>query len=263
MESLNSERTSLAERLLLKFCRPAHPESPPYNEQTPVEEEMRALHSGLPELKSIVQGMKVLDFGCGTGSHAIGLATLGAKSVVGLDINERFLEIARTTATKHGVNGKVEFKSALSLAELGSFDVVLSYNSMEHFTDPLGMIALMKAAVSTNGRIVIAFSPPWYSAYGAHFSYITPIPWVHLIFSERLLMKVRTRYKNDGALRFEDIEGGLNKMTVSKFLKILRSQELSPEWIRLTATKRLPLVTKIPVLREFATVRVACSVVAR
>ncbi len=72
-------------------------------------------------------------------------------------------------------------------------------------------------------------------------------------------MKVRTRYKSDGATRFEDIEGGLNKMSVAKFTGLLEREGLSPEWMRLTAMKRLPMVTRIPVIRELTTVQVACS----
>lgn len=263
MHPINSTDTSVLERLLLRFCREVQPEKlQGADNPAAFEQEMRTLAADLPELTSIVQGKRVLDFGCGTGSHAVGMALNGASSVVGLDINDRFLEVGRAKAKRHGVSDKVEFKKLLGQHEIGSFEVVLSYNSMEHFSDPQQMLALMRSAVSTSGRVVISFSPPWYSAYGAHFHYITPIPWVHLLFPERLLMKVRTRYKSDGAERFEDIEGGLNKMSVSKFKRLLEREGLSPEWMRLTAMKRIPLVTKIPVIRELTTVQVACSLAA-
>jgi len=37
---------------------------------------------------------KVLDIGCGTGNHAIGLASLGYR-VTGVDVSDKMLEIAR------------------------------------------------------------------------------------------------------------------------------------------------------------------------
>ena len=45
-----------------------------------------------------IQGMKVMDLGCGTGIFSIGAALLGAGMVVGYDISESALEIARENA---------------------------------------------------------------------------------------------------------------------------------------------------------------------
>jgi 2-polyprenyl-3-methyl-5-hydroxy-6-metoxy-1,4-benzoquinol methylase len=42
-----------------------------------------------------MDGRRVLDLGCGTGQLARHLATLGAAEVVGLDVSERMLALAR------------------------------------------------------------------------------------------------------------------------------------------------------------------------
>jgi hypothetical protein len=39
--------------------------------------------------------------------------------------------------------------------------VVLSYNSMEHFSDPRAMLQKMRDLLSKDGRVCVAFSPPW------------------------------------------------------------------------------------------------------
>ncbi|MBS3753149.1 MAG: methyltransferase domain-containing protein, partial [Anaerolineales bacterium] len=46
---------------------------------------------------------RVLDVGCGTGRHALGLAAQG-YDVVGLDFSERMLEQGRRKAAKAGVS---------------------------------------------------------------------------------------------------------------------------------------------------------------
>ena len=51
-----------------------------------------------------VEGMKVLDLGCGTGMFSIGSWLLGAGMVVGYDISESALEIARENAESFGAD---------------------------------------------------------------------------------------------------------------------------------------------------------------
>lgn len=246
----------ILERLLLRFCKPVH--AVPADEPRPdVATEIAELFAVLPELPGLVRNQSVLDFGCGLGAHSIGMAMRGAMHVTGVDINETFLARARDEAPRQGIVGKTSFVTPDGLSQLdGQFDLVLSYNSMEHFSDPLSTLREMRRLVRPGGRVVISFSPPWYSAYGAHFAYITPIPWVHFVFPERTLMRVRTRYRNDGATRFEDIEGGLNRMSVRRYFRLLREAGLEIRSSRLIAMRGLPLVTRVPGLRELATTRV-------
>jgi len=52
----------------------------------------------------------VLDYGCGNGIHSVPLAKMGAKKVIGIDLSEKSLEIAREKIKKEGLEGKVEFQ---------------------------------------------------------------------------------------------------------------------------------------------------------
>ncbi len=56
-------------------------------------------------------GMRVLDVGCGPGRHAIELAKHGI-SVTGLDISERFIQVASESAATAGVAERVTFHRA-------------------------------------------------------------------------------------------------------------------------------------------------------
>ena len=53
--------------------------------------EIPALFSMLPDLKD----KTILDLGCGFGEHCKGFIQMGAAKVVGVDISEKMLEVAR------------------------------------------------------------------------------------------------------------------------------------------------------------------------
>ena len=55
-----------------------------------------------------IEGLKVLDLGCGTGMFSIGAWMLGAGMVVGYDVSESALRVARSNAESSGAD--VEFR---------------------------------------------------------------------------------------------------------------------------------------------------------
>lgn len=51
-----------------------------------------------------IEGKRVIDLGCGTGMFAIGAALLGAKDVIGVDVDEPSVRIAHRIAQEKGLN---------------------------------------------------------------------------------------------------------------------------------------------------------------
>jgi len=58
-------------------------------------------------LRGDIAGRTVMDLGCGTGMFSVGAALLGAKRVIGVEIDERQIELARGWANEASV--RVEF----------------------------------------------------------------------------------------------------------------------------------------------------------
>jgi SAM-dependent methyltransferase len=261
---LTLSRTPLAmswsEKLLQSLSRDpgAGSDAAPHPAVT-VDSALDGLLEVYPRFLDLVRERDVLDFGCGEGYQAVAMALQGARSVTGVDTNARLLGTGRALAQEHDAQERTRFVERLERERHhGAFDLVVSQNSMEHFPDPGAVLREMRAVLRPGGLVFLTFSPPWLAPYGSHMQFFTPVPWVHLLFSERTVMAVRTRYRSDGAKRYEDVEGGLNRMTLAKFERLIRDSRLRILWRRYDPVKGIPLVRSVPLLREILVNRVTC-----
>lgn len=193
-----------------------------------------------------LRGKDILDFGCGSGVEAVELAQ-AARSVWGLDINERLLEQARIRAASSGVADRCAFDTR---PPADSVDVIVSLDSFEHFADPAAVLKTMHDILRPGGRVVTSFGPTWYHPYGGHL--FSVFPWAHLIFSERALIRWRNDIRSDGATRFSEVEGGLNQMSIARFEKLAHESLLRVVRIEAVPIRRLSRLHSRP-LREFTT----------
>jgi putative methylase len=72
-----------------------------------------------------IVGKSVLDLGCGTGRLALGAAFLGAKSVLGVDVDKTAINVAVENSMRIGLKEKVDWLVADVYAVCGDFDTVL------------------------------------------------------------------------------------------------------------------------------------------
>ena len=254
--SVAPELTRLSEKILMSFSRnPAASDYPGGTVLTNVDNALDFMCKTVPDFRTYLGG-KILDFGCGWGHQAVAMAKSGASEVVGVDIGS--LDRARRLAAENNCSDRVRFVDRLEPHELGTFDMVFSCSAMEHFAAPADMLALMKQAVKPGGAVIISFAEPWYGPRGSHFDAFSRLPWVNLLFSERTILRVRSHFRSDGARRFEDVEGGLNRMSIAKFERIIRESGMQPEFFRVYIAKKLPLLQHIPVARELFASAASC-----
>ena len=129
-----------------------------------------------------VAGRSVLDVGCGYGSSCFEFGCQGARRVLGIDIDERFIAFAQERLQREPELADVlEFRLvAAEGAELGEhFDVAISKDSFEHIAEPERYLEMLKRYVGPGGDIAIGFGPLWRSPYGAHQRAMTRVPWAH------------------------------------------------------------------------------------
>ena len=203
-----------------------------------------------------IRGKDVVDFGCGAGSEVIELARFGAKSVVGVDIqSDRFAE-ANTNAQIAGVADRVRFQTDVN----APVDVVVSIDSFEHFADPAQILSIMASHLRAEGCVLVSFGPTWYHPLGGHL--FSVFPWAHLVFTESALIRWRSKFKTDGATRFDEVAGGLNRMTIARFERTVAASPFRIVKLELVPIRQLsPLASRFT--REFTTAIVRCTLVLR
>jgi putative methylase len=72
-----------------------------------------------------IEGKTVLDLGCGTGKLALGAAFLGAKTVVGVDVDRTAVKVAAENSANTGLKDQVQWVTADIDAVCAQFDTVL------------------------------------------------------------------------------------------------------------------------------------------
>ncbi|MBW7956996.1 MAG: TIGR04290 family methyltransferase [Deltaproteobacteria bacterium] len=91
-----------------------------------------------------LEGATVLDVGCNAGFYSIALKERGASRVLGIDIDELYLEQARFAARTRGVDIEFMKKSVYEVAGLKErFDIVLFMGVLYHLRHPLLALDLL------------------------------------------------------------------------------------------------------------------------
>ena len=244
------------ERILTAFSRdPAAPDYPGGTSRTTLDNSLDFIIKTIPGFLGLIADKEVLDFGCGYGIQAAALAKTKARSVVGIDLPRPILQ---QEWAKRGELGLKNLSYTTDLPAGRLYDVVLSCSAFEHFEDPAYILSLMRQRCKPGGLVTVTFAEPWWSPYGAHMDGFTRIPWVNVWFSEDTVLRVRSRYRNDGAKRYESVEGGLNRLTLARFEQIMRDSGMKIRSMNFFPVKGLPLVSSIPVVREYMTSAASC-----
>lgn len=207
--------------------------------------------SEYPDFLELVSGKRVVDFGCGQGHQSIALVMEADCFVCGVDTNPKTLHKAAAMAADKDIpEDRLRFCTSVPSDLRGTFDVVISQDSMEHFPEPAAALDEMRALIKEDGKLLITFGPPWFAPYGSHMNFFCRLPWLNILFSEKTVMKVRSLFRSDGATRYVEVESGLNKMTVAKFEKLVAASGLVIEAIDYKCVKRLNFAASIPLMRE-------------
>lgn len=252
------ERSMLGEKILLWFSKKYY--EPDYNIEVKsynIDNALDRLVSafGLKFLENI-KDKSILDYGCGGGFQVIAMALSGAKYVIGLDNRDYVFKDGINLSKEKQIETKVRFITSLEHNQ--KFDIIVSQNSFEHYSNPYNVLKEWIMLLKNEGKIYITFGPPWYAPFGSHTRFFTKLPWVNILFCESTVMKVRSRFRNDGAKFYYEVDGGLNKMTVKKAEEILRASGLELEYINYTAVKKMNILVKIPYLRELFINNIDC-----
>ncbi len=226
----------------------------------------------IPFIESILPvtaSTTVLEIGCGEGGNLFPFLEAGCARIAGIDLSESKIENARSFYSAIPGGERVEFISAdiYSSGSVGTFDIVMMRDVLEHIHDQERFIGFVKRFMNRSGVLFIAF-PPWNNPFGGHqqmcdSSLLSRMPWIHLLprrlYRWLLLSAGESAARTEGLLEIK--ETGIN---IGRFEKAIKKEGflitrkslwiINPNFEIKFGLKprRLPqFLGKIPVLRNF------------
>ncbi|HSQ02129.1 MAG TPA: METTL5 family protein [Methanobacterium sp.] len=136
-----------------------------------------------------LEGIKVVDLGCGTGIFAIGAALMGASESVGVDVDKDAVSIAEAQATKMGLNDITRFLTSDIADFTESADTVIqnppfgAQKAKRNEADRLFMVKALEIApvvysfhMQETEEFVVNFFKKEGATISHRFHYTFPIP---------------------------------------------------------------------------------------
>jgi SAM-dependent methyltransferase len=210
-----------------------------YGRESMVEESERALESWLAMVDrrvdlaarvlglfgGSIEGAAALVVGASEGGECAQLARRGARSVVGTDYGDVFEGEGRIGARRDRVlgalgdrAGRVAFRVddvTSSAIESGRFDLILSWQTLEHVADPAAAMVEMKRLLRPGGLMFHEYNP-FLAIDGGHSLCTLDFPWGHARASAADFERfVRERRPGEAERAIAFFTGALNRMTMA------------------------------------------------
>lgn len=185
---------------------------------------------------SLKPGMTVLDLGCGSGVFGAALMRRGCRVTFADENDWLSPEIPRNSFRRLNIDTE-------NPSELGSYDLVVCSNVLEHLRRPQQFLAAMNSIVNASGWFYLSWTN-WLSPWGGHdfspFHYLGPRlgPWLF----DRIVRRPRSLepYENLFPTHIGQVLRALKRSPGLRIIKV------APRYY----TELWPIM-KIPLLREF------------
>ena len=130
--------------------------------------EQPAMERLLPDLA----GKRVLDLGCGYGHNCIDFVRRGAAEVVGVDLSERMLAVAKTESAHERIRYHRISMTDIGVLE-GQFDLIYSSLAFHYIEDLAALMRLVSQKLARGGVLLFSQEHPIVTATvdgGGHFN---------------------------------------------------------------------------------------------
>jgi 2-polyprenyl-6-hydroxyphenyl methylase / 3-demethylubiquinone-9 3-methyltransferase len=151
--TLNAKPTNADAAELAKFSALAHRWWDPSSEFKPLHDINPLRLSLANEFSGGLRGQRVCDVGCGGGLMAEGMAATHGADVLGIDLSDKALGVAKLHALETGATVSYRAVSAETLAQEkpGAFDGVTCLEMLEHVPDPASIVRAVGAMLKPGG----------------------------------------------------------------------------------------------------------------
>lgn len=219
---------------------------------------------------------KLLDIWCGWWWRSVYLAEKYKCEVLWIDVSEEFIGQARQIAKEKNVDNITKYliwdAHNLDIVD-NSIDIIILNDVIEHIPNTKKMLEECYRVLKKDWIILWNFAP-YYEFFGHHLWDTLPIPWLHLITTEKFridLYKMSLEWFPDKDIRlnlrvskldnWQESFTYLNKITLKKFQEIKKELfnkgYFTQEYEYQHNIKWISFLWKIPLFREiFARLRV-------
>lgn len=181
-------------------------------------------------VQKYVKGKSVLDLGCGSGFGTNRLAQT-AKTVVGIDIDQASIKLAKAKFRKHNLTFK---KLDILHNNLRSkFDVIVSFQVIEHIDDALKYLSVILSHLKPQGLVIITTPNRLTQSYNENPYHVREYSRRELndLLSEFFKVKMLELYGNEILQKYEKIRR--DKIQKIFSLDILNLRRLIPKSIKI------------------------------
>lgn len=107
-----------------------------------------------------MDGLSFLDIGCGSGLHSLAATRLGARSVVGVDIDADSITASRSTLERFAPDAIARFEQVsvfdMNAETYGGFNLVYSWGVLHHTGDMYRALTVAASLVQPGGTLMVA-----------------------------------------------------------------------------------------------------------
>ncbi len=136
----------------------------------------------------VTAATRVLEIGCGEGGNLVPFLRRGCAAV-GVDLNQTKIDLGlsylQDVVPEANVDLIVQDIYASDAARLGTFDLIILRDVIEHIHDQERFLRFVHNFLRPEGRIFFGF-PPWRMPFGGHQQIcgskaLNKLPWFHLL----------------------------------------------------------------------------------
>ncbi|MDM0113810.1 magnesium protoporphyrin IX methyltransferase [Variovorax sp. J22R133] len=150
-------------------------------------------------LPSDLEGMRLLDAGCGTGALAVEAARRGAD-VIAIDLSPTLVQLARERHHRDNVvnpaPGSIDFRAGDMLEPaLGRFDFIVGMDSLIHYPTDDAVRVIAALAQRADRSVLVTFAPSNAAlaamrAVGRFFPKANRAPWIEPVAQKSLFAQL-------------------------------------------------------------------------
>jgi ubiquinone/menaquinone biosynthesis C-methylase UbiE len=188
-------------------------------------------HRSFMALLPDASGLRVLDLGCGAGQLAHHLAERGAAEVIGIDISERMLGLARAERSHPRLTYLREAIEQVTFPP-DRFDLVVSSLAIHYVADYRGLIRRITRWLSPGGILVYSTEHPVYLSRASADGWVRdaagePLHWAVDAYAEEGLRQ--EHWFKDGVQKYHRTVSTLLNGLIDAGLSIERVVEPVPD----------------------------------